>query len=381
MKASLKVIAVSILAISILGSCNSGKKALQQGNYSEAVLAAVQRLRDNPDSKKSGQTLDEAYPLALSTFKTEIEQLLKSQDPFKYSGVADRYETMNKMADEIRHCPAALKIVPNPESFSEEIAGARQKAAPEAYEAGLALLKQGTRAAARDAYYQFLNTDRFVPGYKDVRQKIVQAKIDATLKVLVDQVPVPGRYKLSSDFFYDQVYNLLAKTSKREFVEFYSPEAAKQLPYIDEILMMEFDDFIVGSTFDKETEKEFTSQDSVKTGQATVNGQKVDVFDRVKAKLITHRREVVSTGVLLVQIVDARTKKPKATQKFPGTFTWYSEWASYNGDSRALSAQQLEMCKRKPVMPPPPQYLFLEFTKPIYEQLKGFLNNYYRNNQ
>lgn len=381
MKASLKIIAVSILAIAILGSCNSGKKALQQGNYSEAVFAAVQRLRDNPDSKKSGQTLDEAYPLALSTFKTEIEQLLRSQDPLKYSGVADRYETMNKMADEIRHCPAALKIVPNPETFSEEIAGARQKAAPEAYDAGMALMKQGTRAAARDAYYQFINADKFVPGFKDVKQKIVQAKIDATLKVIVDQVPVPGRYKLSSDFFYDQVYNLLAKTSKREFVEFYSPEAAKQLPYVDEILMMEFDDFMVGSTYDKETEKEYTSKDSVKTGQATVNGQKVDVFDRVKAKLIIHRREVVSTGVLLVQIVDARTNKPKATQKFPGTYTWYSEWANYNGDSRALSAQQLEMCKRKPVMPPPPQDLFLEFTKPIYEQLKGFLNNYYRNNQ
>ena len=172
---------------------------------------------------------------------------------------------------------------------------------------------------------------------------------------------------------------MLNKTSKREFVEFYSPEAAKKLPYVDEILMMEFDDFVVGSTYDKDSEKEFTSKDSVKTGSATIKGQKVDVFDRVKAKLTIHRREVVSTGVLAVQIVDARTNKPKATQKFPGTYTWYTEWANYNGDGRALNQQQLEMCKRKPLMPPPPQDLFLDFTKPIYEQLKGFLNNYYKN--
>lgn len=381
MKAAIIILAAALATSFFFYSCTTGKKAFQEGNYSEAVFQSVQRLRENPESKKSGETLDQAYPLAVSTFKLEIDQLLKSQDPFKYAGVTARYETMNRMADEIRHCPAALKVIRNPESFGEQVAAAREKAAPEAYDAGISFLKQGTRPAARDGYYQFLNADRFVPGYLDVKQKIEQAKFDATLKVIVEQVPVPGRYKLSSDFFYDQVYTLLAKTSKQEFVEFYDPAAAKKLPYTDEILMMEFDDFVVGSTYDKDTEKEYTSKDSVKTGTATVNGQKVDVFDRVKAKLTTHRREVVSTGVLLVQIVDARTNKPKATQKFPGTYTWFSEWASYNGDGRALNPQQLEMCKRKPALPPPPQDLFLEFTKPIYEQLKGFLRNYYKNNQ
>jgi hypothetical protein len=381
MKSLAKFCIVAFISISVLNSCSTGKKAFQQGNYSEAVFQAVQRLRDNPDSKKSGETLDQAYPLAISTFKQEIEELLKSQDQFKYSQVTDRYETMNRMADEIRHCPAALKIIRNPESFGEQAEAARQKAATEAYEAGVGLMKQGTRPAAREAYFQFLNADRFVPGYLDVKQKIEQAKFDATLKVIVEQVPVPGRYKISSDFFYDQVYTLLAKTSKKEFVEFYDPATAKELPYVDEILMMEFDDFSVGSTYDKDTEKEFTSKDSVKVGSATVNGQKVDVFNTVKAKLFTHRREVVSTGVLFVQIFDARTNKPKASQKFPGTYTWFSEWASFNGDGRALNPQQLELCKRKPAIPPPPQDLFLDFTKPIFEQLKGFLNKYYKDNQ
>lgn len=380
MKYSAKFFSVTLLAALFLISCNTGKKALQQGNYSEAVLQAVQRLRDNPESKKSAETLNKAYPLAISTFKTEIEQLLKSQDPYKYAGITQRYESMNKMADEIRHCPAALKVVRDPESFAEQAAGARQKAAPEAYDAGMSLLKIGTRASAKDAYYQFINADRFIPGFQDVKQKIEQARFDATLKVVVEQVPVPGRYKLSSGFFYDQVYNLLAKSSKQEFVAFYDPAAAKQLAYVDEILGMEFDDFNVGSTYDKDTEKEYTSADSVKTGSATINGKKVDVFDRVKAKLTVHRREVVSTGVLLVQIVDAKTNKPKETRKFPGTYTWYCEWANYNGDSRALTKQQLDLCQRKPTLPPPPQDLFLEFTKPIYEQVKVFLRNYYANN-
>jgi hypothetical protein len=381
MKSLAKIITIALASAFLLYSCSTGKKSYQKGNYSDAVFQSVQRLRDNPDSKKSIETLDQSYPLAISTSKLEIEELLRSQDPFKYSGITDRYETMNRMADEIRHCPAALKIVSNPESFGEQVAASRKQAAPEAYQAGISKLKEGTRLAARDAYYLFLNADRYVPGYLDVKQKIEQAKFDATLKVVVEQVPVPGKYKISSDFFFDQVYTLLDRTSKREFVEFYNPSAAKKLPYVDEFLRMEFDDFVVGSTYDKDTEKELTSADSVKIGTVTVNGQKVDAFDRVKAKLLTHRREVVSTGVLLVQIVDARTNTPKATQKLPGTFTWFSEWASFNGDSRALNPQQLEMCKRNPVMPPPAQDLFLEFTKPIYEQVKVFLSKYYKDIQ
>ena len=380
MISTVRILTVTLVAAGILSACSTGKKAYQQGNYTDAVSQSVQRLRENPDSKKAIQTLREAYPLAVSTAKLEIDQLLRSQDRFKYAGVTNRYETLNRLADEIRHCPGALKVVPDPESFSNEVAEARPRAAAEAYDAGMALLKQGTRASAKDAYYQFLNADKYVAGYQDVKQKIEQARFDATLKVVVEQVPVPGRYKISSDFFYDQVYTLLAKSSKQEFVEFYSPEAAKQLPYVDEILMMEFDDFVVGSTYDKDSEKEYTSKDSVKTGTATINGQKVEVFDKVKAKLTTHRREVVSTGILLVQMVDARSNKPKATQKFPGTYTWFCEWANFNGDSRALTQQQLDLCKRKPLMPPAPQDLFLEFTKPIYEQLKGFLRNYYSKN-
>ena len=378
MKPLLKIFLLLSVSAVLLDACNTGKKALQEGNYSEAVFKAVQRLRDNPDSKSSRETLGQAYPLAISTFKQEIEQLLKSTDPYKYAGVTGRYETMNRMADEIQHCPGALKVVRKPENFAEQASAARLKAAPEAYDAGVSLLKQGTRPAARDAYDQFLNADHFVPGYSDVRQKMEQAKFVATLKVIVEQVPVPGRYKISSDFFYDQVYAMLDKNIKKEFLQFYDPDTAKKLAYADEILAMEFDDFTVGSTYDKDTEKELTSKDSVKTGTATINGKKIDVFDRVKAKYVHHRREVVSTGVLLVQIVDAKTNKPKVTQKFPGTYTWFSEWASYNGDGRALNSAQLELCRRKPAMPPPPQDLFLEFTKPIYEQLKGFLRNYYK---
>jgi hypothetical protein len=379
MRPKLNILVLLTIGLVLFTSCRTGKKALQQGNYPDAVFQAVQRLRDNPDNKKSAETLDQAYPLAVSTLEQEIGQLLKSVEPFRYAEITHRYETLDRMGDEIRHCPAALKIIRKPGSYAEQLTAARQKAAPESYDAAMKLMDEGTRASAREAYYLFLDADGFVPGYRDVRDRIEEARFEATLKVVVEQIPVPGRYRISSEFFYDRVMAMLNEGKKMEFVAFYNPDEAKELPHVDEILMMEFDDFSVGTSHDKDTEKEYTSRDSVKTGTATINGKKVDVYDRVKARLTIHRREVVSSGILLVRIVDARSNKPLTTRRLPGSYTWMTEWANYNGDSRALTQEQLELCRKKQLLPPPPQELFLEFTKPVYDQLKGYLRNYYAN--
>ena len=376
---NLNKLTILLLICSVCFSCSTGKKALQQGNYTQAVIQAVERLRENPDSKKAKTTLKQAYPLALQTLQVEIGQLMRSNDPFKYGEVVHRFEAIQTMADEIRRCPPAMQLLGTPETFPEDLAEARLKAAPEAYEAAIKLLREGNRDAAREAFYLFQDADRYVSNYRDVRQKIEEARSIATLKVVVEQIPVPGRYQISSVFFYNQVFGFLNEGIRKEFITFYSPEEAKKLPYVDEILVMEFYDFTVGNTRDSESQKEMTSKDSVKVGSATLDGKKVDVFDRVKAKYTVHKREISSSGQLKAQILDARTKKVLSQRLIPGTFTWVNEWASYNGDERALTPEQKEMCKRKSQLPPPTQDLFLEFTKPIFDQLKGFIRSWYKN--
>jgi hypothetical protein len=79
-------------------------------------------------------------------------------------------------------------------------------------------------------------------------------------------------------------------------------------------------------------------------------------------------------------VVDARSNGVLTHRKFEGTYVWNITWANFNGDERALSAEQLKWCKQKEVMPPPPQDMFLQFTRPLYDQLipaiKGFYQNY-----
>ncbi len=58
-----------IIIVGSLFSCSTGKKALQKGDYANAVFKSVERLRGNPDNKNAVSTLRNAYPLATSTLE------------------------------------------------------------------------------------------------------------------------------------------------------------------------------------------------------------------------------------------------------------------------------------------------------------------------
>jgi hypothetical protein len=364
----------------LLASCSTGKKALERGDYYTATLQAVNRLRSNPDSKKAINALEESYPMALKYYQGKIDNSLRSDSPFKYSETVDYYERMNYLADEISRCPAALNLFPSVNFYTVELARARELAAEEQYNAGLSNEKIDTRNSWKDAYFNFQQADCYVPGYKDVKDRMRNAKFYATFKVVVEKIPVPLNYQLTSDFFLNRIIESLTNNRPNEFVEYYSPESAEKagIKYPDQVLKMNFDEFMIGQVYDKETVRDL-SRDSVEIGTVTLSdGTKQKVYNTVKAKLSTFHREIISNGVLNVTIIDLPVNNVVSQRKFPGQFIWSTEWASFNGDERALSKDQLVQCDKRPVPPPPPQDLFVEFTKPIYNQVTPFLRDFYR---
>jgi hypothetical protein len=208
-----------------------------------------------------------------------------------------------------------------------------------------------------------------------------KALYEATLRVVLEQIPLPKRYDLSGGFFQDKVEEYLhSNYSEKNFIRFYTPGEAEsqQLKDVDQILRIQFDDFSIGNTALKEKE-ETVSKDSVKVGEVKMEGKLVPVYNTVKAKLTTTRKEVLSNGLLSMVVVDAKTNGILTHQKFSGEYLWSNSWARFNGDERALTDAQLRLCKQKEVSPPGAQDLFLEFTKPIYNQLIPALKGFYQN--
>jgi hypothetical protein len=438
----MKKLSIIIFAIVIGGlwGCNSSKKSFESGNYYGSVMQSVSKLRKSPNNKKSREVLSQAYPMAVDFYLDQVTRMKDGQDRFKNGKIVDTYKMLNNMHDAIRRSPAALQVIPNPQDFYNQLKYHSKEAAAERYTAGEEALAMGTRPYAIQAFEHFIQADLYQPGYLDVKNKIEEAKYFATLKVLVEQVPVPSMQAgLSAQFFQDQIEQFLFNYRSNEFIRFYSMRD-ENLKEPDQILVFQFDDFVVGQVNNQERIIE-ASKDSVilakipkssvqtetqveqkvvichsppgnpnnkKTlevgvsalqahinhgdiigpcdgdpvNSASVNVPKeeyVNVYGTVKATFRENTRQVISRGLMSMRIMDAKSNTVVLHEKFPGEFVWVNKWGSFNGDERALTREQINIANQIAMQPPPPQNLFIEFCKPIYGQMRSKVESYYNN--
>jgi hypothetical protein len=305
-----------------------------------------------------------------------MDQVLSSNDPFKWEGAINLMEQVNRLSDQIRSTPAARQIITNPKNYTSELNMAYEKAADARYNAGLNELDANTRESARLAYDHFNTADQYVSGYKNVRELMNTAKEKATIKVILNAIPVPSqRYQLSSEFFYNQVFEYLNNQfSPKSFVNFYSPFQAEKegLKNPDFIVDMQFFDFSVGNLSRAEKEEKLEKRVQIESRDTTSVHYKT-----YSAKLKTFTDQVVSGGTLRVRIIEPATDKLLSDELIPGSFTWVNQYAIFVGDVEALDKNQVELTRRKVLPLPPQQDLFIEFTKPIYDQLTQKLNRFF----
>ena len=365
------------ILVLILSACSTGKKALQKGDYFSAVTKAVERLKTSPDNKNATEVLKEGYPMTLEWSQEEMDLILSSNNQFKWEQAVGLMQQVNQLADLIRATPAARKIVTDPKNYSSELNMAFEKAAEERYNAGVAELGFNTRESARKAFDHFQKTDQLISNYKNVRELIAEAKDIATLRVVVQAIPVnTQKYRLSSEFFYNQVFEYLNNQFRPSgFVSFYSPGQAEKagLMQPDFVVDMEFFDFSVGNLVRNEKEENVEKQVKIESRDTT----RIE-YKKYTAKLKTYTDQVISAGSLRVRIYNASTDKLMTDEIVPGSFTWINEYAIFAGDKEALDNRQLELTKRKTLPLPPEQDLFIELTKPIYNQVTQNLNRFFR---
>ncbi len=364
-----------LLLTLVLFSCSSGKKALQRGDYYQAITKAVERLKSNPTNANALKVVKEGYPMAIEWSQEEIDQALTSNEMFKWEHTISVMNQVNRMNDLIRSTPAARKIIADPKMYGTELNMAHEKAAEDRYQAGLAYLEKNSREDARTAYDHFKKADRWIPGYKDVAEKLVISKELATLNVVVEAITVRvKKYQLSSEFFYDQIFKYLNNEfPSTGFVNFFSPQQAEdqQLnPHF--IVRMEFYDFSVGNLVRSEKEEDLIKKVKVPVNDTTF------VNKTYRAKLKTYTDEVISNGRLNYRVIDFPEDKLLRDNLIPGSFTWVNKYAIFVGDEEALSDEQYAWTQNKAMPLPANQELFIEFTRPIYKQLTNELYSFFR---
>lgn len=383
MKTIIYTLTVSILFFFV--SCSkSGTKALEKGNFYEAVLQSTEKLLKDSDNSKSSAVLPEAYRNAQNEFLRDIERLRNANQQFRWESVLEYYTKLNNMQRAIDKCTACRRLV-NPQSYFREEDQARENAATERYALAVDLMKSRSgilpsRESARAAYNHFERIASFAPNYRDVQNRMEEALNVGSYHVVLEQPKINSRlFQYSNEYFQGKIDEFL-RTNRRmnKFIRFYSPQEAKSTKLNpDQVVRLEFIDFVVGETNVTNDRQTVVSKDSVKTGEATVGGKKVPVYGKVKANLVRSHKAVRSRGILSLEIFDYQTNKVLSREEIPGEFVWVNEWATYNGDERALSAADKTLAQRREELPPAPQQLFIEFTKPIYDQVTSRIKRFY----
>jgi len=393
---------LSLILAAFSFSCSSGNRAFEKGAYDQAVMKSVKRLRKKSTNEKALVTLKKAYPLAQKWHQDNINRAKSSISVFKWEQVLREYQSLDNLYQQIQRCPACLEEL-SPQSFHTEIEQVKKQAAQVRFEQGdlhLNKAQQGrNKPEAHLAFDDFSVCQQLNPNYPEVRERLDRAKYEATYRIVVQQIPMHSRtFQLTNDFFQNKINEFLHSQTSNPFVEFYTQQEADNLGIknIDQVLLMQFDDFVVGEATTVinneqlikddvvigQVEVEELQEETDDKGVTTSKKVKVkkDVLGTVEATLKTTTVQIESRGLLDFQIRDAYTEKILTQEKFPGTFVWQTAWGNFNGDERALTKKQYAITQTEPLLPrdyPLPQDLFVEFTAPIFDQLIQKIETFY----
>lgn len=375
------IIVFSVMIL-MAAACSSPKKAYNRGDYDKAVTMSIDKLRSKPGNRTAREVLAKAWPRSIAFHESQILMYRSSADRFKWERVVTSYEQLNRLSTLAQRCPACDDLVDTRRLFIDELNDARASAAEARYLAGIDAMGTRTRENAREAVEHFMVVERMVPDYRDTRSRMEEAMSQATIHVLVHVTPVPSRsLSVSHEFFHNKIMQYLASgPMEREFVRFYYPHEADRagMEQPDHEIWLQFDEFVVGQTSMATNTETFTSKDSVKVGETKLpSGETIDVFNTVQARYTRHTKTVISGGLLDMQILDSRTERVILQEKIPGEFIWINEWATFNGDERALTSRQRELARLKEEPVPTSQDLFIAFTGPIYDQVTNRLRRFY----
>ena len=373
-----KLIITAFIALFFLTACSSSKQQFEKGNYEKAVALSIKKLRKKPDNSKQKAILKAAYGYAVQVSEQKIKQQQQSTDRFKWDAVIAQYRKMQQLYTDLLQCPGCLAVV-SPVDFQNELNEALTAGAQVYVEEGQKALATKEKEGGRLAYRHFAQAKVYQNNYGNIGLMLNDARTQGTEVIGVSRIPASSKgLELNTAFFLQQLTQ--AMNDLNYFFAVFAPveQLVEQQQVPDQVIDLSFDDYYIGQTYVKEI-RESLVRDSVKVGEVTDSlGKKYAVYGEVKADLQRYEKTIESGGLLNIAIVDPNTQSILFQQKIPSTTVWKNDWATYQGDKRALTKEELALTQEKELLPPPPQDLFYSFTRPLFDQTANLLRRRYR---
>lgn len=377
-------------------SCSSVKKtqeAINYGNYDDAIAISLKNLRSNK-TKKSNQPyvimLEEAFKKVTEKDLNRIQFLKNDGNPSNLEEIYNLYLNLDNRQYQIKPL-LPLRILDenrnakfNFTNYSNNIISSKEELSSYLYtNAKEVLANSVNKYDFRNAFSDLNYLNKINPNYKDIDNLMEEAHFKGTDFVYVTMrnlsnkiIPIRlekdllnfDTYKLN-DFWTEYHnkrqanldYNYLLEINLREIN--ISPE------YVKEKEVIEQKEIIDGWEYKKDSKGEIVKD-------SAGNSIKLDIYKKVKCRLNTINQTKSTQVVGQIKYISIENNQLLKSFPLASEFIFENIYATYRGDKKALSKQQLGYLSNKFIPFPTNEQMVYDSGENLKERIKQIVSNY-----
>jgi hypothetical protein len=373
----MKYILYTLIGLITLASCKSSKDYLSRSDNDNTLFEALKTLKKHQADATALQALPVLYNLAQQRTLRKIDNYSSSNTPDRWDKILSAYGSLQNMHDAIIENDAASRVV-KPVNYRQTIYGLKQEAAADYYKTASGFLNRPGREDAKKAYTYFKKADKLVPGYEDARLRMDQAFEQAIVNVVINPVLDNAYffntgwgnygYNYSNEYFQQTlVRELKGINSTRYPARFYTDWEARR----DHVKP----DWEVNLTLrNMNIPRPLTNTYSRNASQQVEIGRDTSgkiIYKTVYARVNIARQSFTANADMELYIIDIATRRNIVYNTFRENFRWEEEHATYEGDSRALSANDWALINNNHYNEPRKEDVLNELYRKLYPQVKN----------
>lgn len=379
-----------LIVVATMAACSSVKrsqKAVNQGNFVEAIDLAVKKLQKNKTNKRSKELipiLEDAYTKFTETSLNRIAFLEKEGNPASKREIFNLYSQLDYVQNSIRPLLPLYRLGGEAQfqlnDYSSQLIEAKEEYANSLYERAQNLIASGQKLDYRSAHKTLNDLNKLSPGFRNTEQLIRDAHYYGTDFVFVElknetNLIIPNQlerdlldfntYRL--DDFWTEFHSINRRDIDYDFeviLEFRNIIFSPERVYEREVKLER--EIIDGYTYEIDRQGNYVLD-------SLGNRKRIDRYVVVKGTLYETTQSKAITVNGMVDYYNVQNRRKINSHPLETEFIFEHLFATFKGDDRVLNADERRLLRNSPVPFPTNEQMLYDASSEIKNRLGAIL--------
>ncbi len=384
MKVKLILIAI---AATLTMACGSSRKFQASFAEDKPLFDAINALNKKPSNERAQSDLSILYPKSVERHEEAVRVYKNSQDENKWDRALNELNALQSIYTSLQATPGSFSIV-KAKNYLRPIEDLKLEAAEDYYSRAMGLMDRGNRENSLLAYQYFQKVSYFVSGYKEVTRLSKEAYERSIINVVINPIDeqnlfftgTNGNWSNFPDYKYRQeeyqdmlVRDMGGRTATSIPARFYNDRDLKR-----DRLNADWEVNIRWKSITplRSVPQNFTRQatKNIESGKDSTGKR---IYKPIYATLNITQNNYTVQGEIEYLINNLVVRSTVDNGFVRDEMTWSDSYATYTGDSRALSPEDWTLVNNRNGMNPGPTKgeVMNSLMKKIYPDLRRKIQN------